>query len=145
VYGHKKTLLLGGAWWILWSLVNGFCTGSLVTFALARAFCGIGAALVMPNVVAIIGITFPPGKMRNLTFGLFGFEHLLVAPLEVFSWVFSSNGLNGNGSSFAGQSSFLTSDIVLTSTSAILGVIFYAALWAVLPSEPMAERNGNVD
>lgn len=34
---------------------------------------GIGAALVMPNVVAIRGMTFPPGRMRNLTVGLFGF------------------------------------------------------------------------
>jgi len=34
---------------------------------------GIGAALMMPNIVAIIGITFPPGRMRNLTFGCLGF------------------------------------------------------------------------
>jgi len=27
----------------------------------------------MPNAIAIIGITFPPGKMRNLSFGFFGF------------------------------------------------------------------------
>jgi MFS family permease len=73
IYGHKKILLVGGAWWVLWSVINGFCTRSLITFAIARAFAGIGAAFVMPNIVAIIGITFPPGKMRNFTLGFFGF------------------------------------------------------------------------
>lgn len=73
VYGHKNILLAGGTWWILWSLITGFCTKNLVTFAVARALAGIGAAFVTPNVVAIIGITFPPGKMRNLSLGFFGF------------------------------------------------------------------------
>jgi MFS family permease len=73
VYGHKKIVLVGGAWWTFWSLINGFCTGSIITFAIARACSGIGAAFAMPNVVAIIGITFPPGKMRNMTLGLFNF------------------------------------------------------------------------
>src|ERR1700712_2649156 len=73
VYGHKNIVLLGGAWWVLWSVINGFCTRSLVTFAIARAFAGIGAAFVMPNIVAIIGITFPPGRLRNLTLGFLGF------------------------------------------------------------------------
>jgi MFS family permease len=73
VYGHKNVVLVGGAWWVAWSVVNGFCTRSLVTFAIARAFAGIGAAFVMPNIVAIIGITFAPGRMRNFTLGFFGF------------------------------------------------------------------------
>jgi MFS family permease len=34
---------------------------------------GIGAALMMPNIVAIIGVNFPPGRIRNLTFGCLGF------------------------------------------------------------------------
>jgi MFS family permease len=53
--------------------MNGFCTESLTAFSIVRAMSGIGAALVMPNGVAIIGITFPPGKMRNLSLGFFGF------------------------------------------------------------------------
>jgi MFS family permease len=73
VYGHKNVLFTGGAWWIIWSLINGFCTGSIIPFAIARAMSGIGAAFVMPNAVAIIGITFPPGRMRNLSLGFFGF------------------------------------------------------------------------
>jgi MFS family permease len=73
VYGHKHVLFVGGIWWVTWMLINGFCTTSIITFAIARAFSGIDAAIVMPNIVGIIGITFPPGKMRNLTLGFFGF------------------------------------------------------------------------
>lgn len=54
-------------------MINGFCTQSVVVFCVARAASGIGAAFVMPNVVAVIGISFPPGKMRNLCLGFFGF------------------------------------------------------------------------
>jgi len=46
VYGHKNVLFMGGAWWILWSLINGFCTGDIIAFAIARALSGIGAAFV---------------------------------------------------------------------------------------------------
>lgn len=34
--------------------------------------CGIGGGLMIPNIVALLGITFPPGKKRNLSFDLFG-------------------------------------------------------------------------
>ena len=54
-------------------LINGFCASGIISFSIVRAMSSIGAALVIPNVVAIIGITFPPGSMRNLSFGLFGF------------------------------------------------------------------------
>lgn len=57
---------------MIWSLANGFCTESLVAFSIARAMSGTGAALVMPNGMAIIAMTFPPGIGRNLCFGFFG-------------------------------------------------------------------------
>lgn len=47
VYGHKNVLFMGGAWWILWSLINGFCAGGIIAFAIARALSGIGAAFVV--------------------------------------------------------------------------------------------------
>lgn len=37
-----------------------------------RGLCGIGGGLMIPNIVALLGITFPPGKKRNLSFALFG-------------------------------------------------------------------------
>jgi len=33
---------------------------------------GVGGAMVVPNAVAIIGIKFPLGRMRNRCLGLFG-------------------------------------------------------------------------
>jgi len=37
-----------------------------------RGLCGIGDDLMVPNIVALLGITFPPGKKRNLGLALFG-------------------------------------------------------------------------
>ena len=71
IYGHGRILLLGASWWVLWSLINAFCT-NFIAFNLARGMTGIGGALVVPNAVAIIGMTFPPGAMRNRCLGFFG-------------------------------------------------------------------------
>jgi MFS family permease len=71
VYGHKNVLLAGGAWFMLWSIVNGFMK-DFAGFVIARAFTGVGGALIMPNVVALIAITCPPGKLRNISLGIFG-------------------------------------------------------------------------
>lgn len=71
VYGHKNILLVGGFWFMLWSFLNIPCI-SFLSFCIARGFTGIGGALIAPNAVAMISITFPPGKMRNLCLGIFG-------------------------------------------------------------------------
>ena len=71
IYGHKKVLLGGAAWWVIWSFINAFCT-NFVVFNVARALSGIGAAMIVPNAIAMIGTTLPPGKMRNLSLGFFG-------------------------------------------------------------------------
>lgn len=71
VFGHQRILLVGAVWWILWTFINAFCN-DFIAFNVARALSGIGGALVVPNAVAIIGTTFPPGKERNLSLGLFG-------------------------------------------------------------------------
>lgn len=71
IYGHKKILLSGAAWWIVWSFINAFCN-NFVAFNIARALSGIGAAMIVPNAIAIIGTTLPPGKLRNLSLGFFG-------------------------------------------------------------------------
>jgi MFS family permease len=36
-----------------------------------RALSGTGGALMMPNIVALIAITYPPGKLRNIGLGIF--------------------------------------------------------------------------
>jgi MFS family permease len=56
---------------MIWSLINGFCS-NFVAFNVARAMSGIGGALIMPNAVAMIGITCQPGRTRNVALGFFG-------------------------------------------------------------------------
>jgi MFS family permease len=38
----------------------------------ARGLAGIGAGLMLPTAVALLGQAYPPGRKRNLAFGLFG-------------------------------------------------------------------------
>ena len=71
IYGHKRILVLGAIWWIVWSLSTGFCKTFLM-FNIMRGLSGIGSALIVPNAVAIVGTTLPPGPMRNRCLGLFG-------------------------------------------------------------------------
>ncbi|KAE9374123.1 major facilitator superfamily MFS-1 [Stipitochalara longipes BDJ] len=70
VYGHKNILLLGAAWFSLWTSINGFIP-SFAAFVAIRALSGIGGALMMPNVVALISSTCPPGRLRNVSLGVF--------------------------------------------------------------------------
>ncbi|KAK3673076.1 hypothetical protein LTR78_006916 [Recurvomyces mirabilis] len=64
-------LLLGGAWFIACTIVNGFVPG-FIAFNILRALSGIGGAFILPNGVAMIGITNPPGSGRNVSYGFFG-------------------------------------------------------------------------
>lgn len=71
VFGHKVMFTVGCTWWVLWALCGGF-SNNLVSMCITRGLCGIGGCLMVPNIVALLGITFPPGKKRNLAMGLFG-------------------------------------------------------------------------
>jgi len=71
VFGHKLVFSAGCAWWVLWALCGGFAT-NLVSMCFMRGLCGIGGGLMVPNIVALLGITFSPGKKRNLGLALFG-------------------------------------------------------------------------
>ena len=64
-------LLLGVGWFASCSLINNFCNDFLI-FNIMRGLTGVGGALILPNAIAMIGITFPPGKMRNFCLGIFG-------------------------------------------------------------------------
>ncbi|KFY43543.1 hypothetical protein V495_03903 [Pseudogymnoascus sp. VKM F-4514 (FW-929)] len=98
VFGYKNVLLSGAAWWMIWSLATGFAK-TLIQISLFRGLTGIGAAFIIPNAVALLGHTFPPGKMRNLAMGLFGamapigaaggcVVAALLAQLTHWKWVF---------------------------------------------------------
>lgn len=71
IYGHKAIFTAGSLWWILWAIAGGYAT-DLVSMCFMRGLCGVGGGLMVPNVVALIGVTFPPGKQRNLGMALFG-------------------------------------------------------------------------
>lgn len=71
VYGHKNTVVVAGIWWVIFHLISGFMR-SLISLSVMRALSGIGAAFMVPNAIALLTITFPPGKMRNISVGLFG-------------------------------------------------------------------------
>lgn len=71
VFGHKNVIIGGAIWWIVWSIVTGFAK-SIVTISLFRGLTGIGAGLIVPNAVGLLGHTFPPGRWRNIAMGVFG-------------------------------------------------------------------------
>lgn len=98
VYGHKKVLTAGCTWWVLWALCGGF-SNNLIAMCFMRGLCGIGGGLMTPNIVALITITFPPGKKRNLGLALFGamapvgaaggsLVAAVVIQLSEFKWLF---------------------------------------------------------
>ncbi|KAJ5732582.1 hypothetical protein N7493_004063 [Penicillium malachiteum] len=73
VYGHRLIFIIGFAWFALWSLLAGFAVWSNPRFFdCCRAFQGIGPALLLPNAVAILGRTYPPGQRKGMVFCLFG-------------------------------------------------------------------------
>ncbi|KAH8812257.1 major facilitator superfamily domain-containing protein [Xylogone sp. PMI_703] len=129
VYGHKTILFIGGAWLVVWSMINGF-VNSLIPFIIARAMSGIGGALLMPNVVAMIGITCPPGRLRNVSLGFFSAS----APTGGYIGSIISGAFIAAG----------RWDLFFI-TLAILATLILAALWVLLPPERPVDRNGKID
>ncbi|KAK6593572.1 efflux pump antibiotic resistance protein [Botrytis cinerea] len=105
VYGHKNVFTAGCVWWTLWALCGGFFD-NLISMCIMRGLCGIGGGLMIPNIVALLGITFPPGKKRNLSFALFGamapvgaaggsLIGAIIIQLSDWKWLFFMLGLLG--------------------------------------------------
>lgn len=74
IFGHKNLVVIGFCWLGFWSLIAGLSVYSnFVLFFFARAFQGIGCALLQPNGLALLGRTYAPGsKKKNMAFALFG-------------------------------------------------------------------------
>jgi MFS family permease len=73
VFGYKRMLLIGFAWFSLWSLIAGLAIYSNdILFIFARVMQGIGPAIVLPNGLAILGATYGPGRRKAMVFSLFG-------------------------------------------------------------------------
>ncbi|KAL8791854.1 MAG: hypothetical protein Q9195_005516 [Heterodermia aff. obscurata] len=72
-FGYKRLFVIGLCWFSFWSMVAGVSSYSnFVLFIFARVFQGIGPAMCLPNAVAILGTTYPPGLRKNIVFAVFG-------------------------------------------------------------------------
>lgn len=72
-FGYKRMLVLGFAWFGLWSVVAGVASYSGYTlFVFARVFQGVGSAVCIPNALAALGAAYPPGHRKAMVFALFG-------------------------------------------------------------------------
>lgn len=73
ILGHRTMFIVGFIWYGVWSLLAGISVYSgQILFDICRAFQGIGPAILLPNALAILGTTYPPGKRKNMAFSLFG-------------------------------------------------------------------------
>ncbi|KAJ5679645.1 hypothetical protein N7462_007889 [Penicillium macrosclerotiorum] len=73
VYGHRLFFIIGFVWFGVWSLLGGFAVWSnSIFFDCCRAFQGVGPAFLLPNAVAILGRSYPPGFRKEIVFCLFG-------------------------------------------------------------------------
>ena len=71
-------LLIGYAWFSLWSIIVGLSVFSnFVLVVFARVLQGIGPAICLPNALAILGSVYPPGHRKAMVFAFFG----AVAPI----------------------------------------------------------------
>ncbi|KAI1085622.1 MFS general substrate transporter [Whalleya microplaca] len=129
VYGHKNMLLLGSLCLVVFTLACGFC-GNFVTFNVMRAISGIGGAFIMPNAVAMIGITNPPGYARNLSLAFFG----------------ASGPIGGYvGALIVGGFSQSTSLLWMFVFIAVVSSMAVVPLWALLPLEMPVDPHGKID
>ncbi|KAI3336651.1 putative major facilitator superfamily transporter [Xylariaceae sp. AK1471] len=83
IYGYKRLFLIGNLWFALFSLLAGFAIfipihtstyrqARYAIFLLARVLQGIGPALMIPNGVALLGVTYVPGPRKAMLFAIFG-------------------------------------------------------------------------
>ncbi|KAL5363112.1 MFS general substrate transporter [Aspergillus floccosus] len=72
VFGHWLMFVIGFAWFGLWSLLAGFSVWSNQRFFnCCRALQGMGPAMLLPNAIAILGRTYPPGLRKEMIFSFF--------------------------------------------------------------------------
>jgi EmrB/QacA subfamily drug resistance transporter len=70
LYGRRRVLRIGLGIFTLASLLGGLGQSTAMLIA-SRGLQGIGAALVAPNVLALIATTFPVGKERNAAMAVY--------------------------------------------------------------------------
>ncbi|KAF3056944.1 hypothetical protein CFAM422_012451 [Trichoderma lentiforme] len=130
IYGHKNAVVAAGFIWVLFQLIAGFMR-SVISLSLMRALSGLGGAFIVPNAIALLTTTYPPGKMRNITVGLFG----AMAPVGA-----------GGGSVFSGFFGQLAPWWWIFFFLAILGTIVFGLFFLAVPGEKVAlDPHGKFD
>src|SRR5215218_4914264 len=69
--GRRRLFLIGLALFGAASLAGGFAGSSEMLIAV-RAIQGVGAALLSPAALALLTVTFPAGRERNIALGVWG-------------------------------------------------------------------------
>lgn len=73
LFGYRRMFIAGWLWFALWSLFAGVAVYSnQIFFDICRALQGIGPAVLLPNALAILGRTYPPGGRKDMVFSIFG-------------------------------------------------------------------------
>jgi MFS family permease len=73
IFGYKRLLVVGFAWFSLWSMIAGLSAYSNYTLAVfSRVLQGVGPAICLPNALAIFGVAYPPGHRKAMVFAFFG-------------------------------------------------------------------------
>lgn len=74
MFGHKSLFVAGFFWYGLWSVVAGLSNyaHSGIFFDVCRALQGVGPAMMVPNSLAILGRTYPPGRRKEMVFSIYG-------------------------------------------------------------------------
>ena len=72
-FGYKRMLIIGFAWFAVWSMIAGLAVYSNhVLFVFARVLQGIGPAITLTNGVALFGASYAPGPRKDMVFAMFG-------------------------------------------------------------------------
>ncbi|KAH8820244.1 major facilitator superfamily domain-containing protein [Xylogone sp. PMI_703] len=130
VYGHKNAVVGAGIWWVIFHLISGFMR-SIVSLSIMRALAGVGGAFILPNAIALLTTTFPPGKMRNISVGLFG----AMAPIGA-----------AGGSIFPGFFGQLLPFKYLFFFLTVLGAVIFTIFAFVVPGEKEPfDKGGLID
>ncbi|KAH6896035.1 major facilitator superfamily domain-containing protein [Thelonectria olida] len=129
IYGHNRCLLIGGSLIVIFSLANAFTT-TYGSFVAMRAMTGVGGGILMPNAVASLMITTPPGPARNATLAIFAASPPIGALL---------------GALLAGVFLQETEWKWLFITIAMLEFTVLAVLFFILPREKPVDKDGKVD
>lgn len=70
IYGKRLVFLLGGLWVAVTSLATAF-SPTEIAFDILRALSGLGAAANVPAAIGILGVSIPPGKVKNYSFAIY--------------------------------------------------------------------------